>query len=195
MLCRVADICEQHYQADALAQACRSLSDRIHTAISQHAIVEHSKYGEVYAYEVDGFGSHLLMDDANVPSLLALPYLGFCSIEDPIYQNTRRLILSEDNPYFFKDGAIEGIGSPHTGLGQIWPMSVILRAMTTSQMDEIQNCLDILKRTHAGTGFMHESFSAKNPESYTRSWFCWANGLMGELIHKLSQSHPECLRV
>ena len=107
---------------------------------------------------VDGFGSALCMDDANVPSLLAAPYLGYCSFKDAIYQNTRKMIWSGNNPYFFKGKAGEGVGGPHVGLNYIWPMSIIMKAFTTDDSEEIRACLKQLRDTDGGTGFMHESF-------------------------------------
>jgi meiotically up-regulated gene 157 (Mug157) protein len=132
---------------------------------------------------VDGFGNQLFMDDANVPSLLSLPYLGCLSPDDPLYLNTRNFVLSENNPFFYKGTYAEGIGGPHTGWhDQIWPLSIIMRAMTSRDEKEIKYCIDILVATHAGTGFMHESFHKDNPEKFTRKWFAWANTLFGELL-------------
>ena len=125
------------------------------------------------------------MDDANVPSLLAMPYLGTVSLKDPIYQNTRRMVWSKDNPYFFRGTAGEGIGGPHIGYDMIWPMSIIMRAMTSCEDDEIRKCIKMLRNTDGDTGFMHESFHKDNPEKFTRHWFAWANTLFGELILKL----------
>ena len=141
--------------------------------------------GDVYAYEVDGFGQYNLMDDANVPSLIALPYLGDVDINDPIYQNTRRFVWSEDNPYFFKGTAGEGIGGPHIGYDMIWPMSIMMKAFTSQNDEEIKTCVKMLMDTEAGTGFMHESFHKDNPAKFTRAWFAWQNTLFGELILKL----------
>lgn len=193
MLARVAHICEEHFHNPMLSQDCLQLSSEIHKAIAQHGIVTHTHFGQVYAYEVDGYGSHIVMDDANVPSLLALPYLGYCPNDDPIYQNTRKLVLSGENPYYFKNESFEGIGSPHTGLDRIWPMSIIMRALTSEDVIEVKSCLKMLKCSHADTGFMHESFSISNPETFTRSWFCWANGLFAELILRVIQKFPELL--
>ena len=153
--------------------------------MKKHAIVKHPKYGKIYAFEVDGFGNSYLMDDANVPSLLAMAYLGDVSLNDRIYQNTRRFVWSEDNPYFFKGEAAEGIGGPHIGYDYIWPMSIMMRAFTSTSDKEIKECIETLMKTDAGTGFMHESFHKDNPEKFTRAWFAWQNTLFGELILKL----------
>ena len=168
-----------------LAQECRALAAEVQAALERYAIVEHPKYGRVYAYEVDGFGGAILMDDANVPSLLALPYISDVPASDPVYQNTRRLVWSEDNPYFFRGSAGEGIGGPHVGYDYIWPMSIIMRAMTATDTAEVAACLDQLKKTTGGTGFIHESFHKDNDTKFTRAWFAWANTLFGELILKL----------
>lgn len=168
-----------------LAQECRALAAEVQAALERYAIVEHPKYGRVYAYEVDGFGGAILMDDANVPSLLALPYISDVPVSDPVYQNTRRLVWSEDNPYFFRGSAGEGIGGPHVGYDYIWPMSIIMRAMTATDTAEVAACLDQLKKTTGGTGFIHESFHKDNDTKFTRAWFAWANTLFGELILKL----------
>ncbi|PID88538.1 MAG: hypothetical protein CSB03_00840 [Bacteroidia bacterium] len=154
--------------------------------MQKYGIVAHPKYGKVYAYEVDGFGNHTFMDDANVPSLLSLPYLEAVPSEDTIYQNTRRLLWSKDNPYFVKGKAGEGIGGPHIGTyDRIWPMSIIMRAMTSRDDEEIRQCIKTLRNTDADTGFMHETFDKDNPEKFSRKWFAWANTLFGELLVKL----------
>ncbi|HXP23311.1 MAG TPA: glycoside hydrolase family 125 protein, partial [Candidatus Sulfotelmatobacter sp.] len=124
----------------------------------------------------------------------SLPYLGCCTPDDAVYRRTRRRALSESNPYFFKGKAAEGIGGPHEGLNMIWPMSIITQALTSTDDREIRQCLRWLKATHAGTGFMHESFDKDNPAQFTRAWFAWANSLFGELIVKLSQERPALLK-
>jgi meiotically up-regulated gene 157 (Mug157) protein len=147
--------------------------------------VEHPKYGKIYAFEVDGYGSHLLMDDANVPSLLAMGYLGDVPMDDPIYQNTRRFVWSTDNPSFFRGKAGEGIGGPHVGHDMPWPMSIMMLAFTSKDDNEIRHCIEMLMSTDAGTGFIHESFHKDDAKNYTRPWFAWQNTLFGELILKL----------
>jgi meiotically up-regulated gene 157 (Mug157) protein len=156
--------------------------------------VKHPTYGEIIAYEVDGFGNVLMMDDANAPGLLSLAYLGLLSPEDPLYRRTRSFALSVDNPYFFRGKAGEGIGGPHIGKDYIWPMSILMRALTSTSDDEIAQCLQTLCATTAGTYFMHESFFKDDPEKYTRPWFAWANGLMGELLLKLRRERPALLK-
>lgn len=182
---KAAEILIKVNQKQDLADKCLSLADEVETALKRYAIYNHPVYGKIYAFEVDGFGNHLLMDDANVPSLLAMPYLGDVAVEDPIYQNTRRFVWSESNPYFFKGSAGEGIGGPHIGYDMIWPMSIMMRAFTSNDDSEIKECIGMLLNTDAGTGFIHESFHKDNPTNYTRAWFAWQNSLFGELILKL----------
>ena len=182
---KAAEILANVNRRDDLASRCNALADEVHAALMEHAIYDHPKYGKIYAYEVDGFGNHLLMDDANVPSLLAMAYLGDVAIDDPIYQNTRRFVWSDDNPYFFRGKAGEGIGGPHIGHDYIWPMSIMMRAFTSQDDAEIRACIEQLMRTDAGTGRMHESFHKDDATRYTRSWFAWANTLFGELIIQL----------
>ncbi|WP_460637572.1 glycoside hydrolase family 125 protein [Larkinella harenae] len=175
----------------ALAKECRALADEVEKALKQYAVYTHPKYGKLYALEVDGFGNHLLQDDANVPNLISLPYLGSMSASDPIYRNTRRFSLSADNPYYFKGKAAEGIGSPHTLVNNIWTMSLTMRALTSTDDQEILAQLRQLKKTHAGTGFMHESFDKDDPAKFTRKWFAWANTLFGELVLKVVNEKPQ----
>ena len=171
------------------ASQLEALADEVEQAIQKYGIIEHPDFGKIYAYEVDGFYNHNCMDDANVPSLLAMPYLGTVPVDDPIYQNTRNFVLSKANPYFFKGKAGEGIGGPHVGLNYIWPMSIIMRCNTTNDPKEIQHCVRMLRDTEANTGFMHESFNKDNPNDFTRSWFAWANTLFGEMIYRLVQEN------
>jgi uncharacterized protein len=168
----------------AFAARCQALASEVRQAVEAHARVVHDVHGEIYAYEVDGFGNHLFQDDANVPSLLSLPYLGCCPSDDPLYLRTRAFVLSDDNPYFYRGPAAEGLGGPHSGLGMIWPLGIITRALTSRDRHEVSACLAELKATHAGTGFMHESFSRSDATHFTRKWFAWANTLFGELILK-----------
>jgi len=177
-----------------LGQIALNLSKEIDDAIQSYAIANNkvSSLGNVpvYAYEVDGYGGKVFMDDANIPSLLALPYLGYLDQSDKTYQNTRAAVLSYDNPFFWKGSAGEGIGGPHVGYGYIWPMSFIMRALTSDSDDEITNMLNLLKATTANTNFMHESFWKDDANKYTRSWFAWANSLFGELILVLADQRP-----
>ena len=182
---KAAEILEKVNGKETQARECRNLADEVAAALQEYAVVDHPKYGKIYAFEVDGFGNRLLMDDANVPSLLAMGYLGDVPLDDPIYQNTRRFVWSEDNPWFFRGKAGEGIGGPHIGYDMVWPMSIMMRAFTSQDDNEIRECIRMLLATDAGTGFMHESFNKDNASNYTRPWFAWQNTLFGELILKL----------
>ncbi|HET9505351.1 MAG TPA: glycoside hydrolase family 125 protein [Hymenobacter sp.] len=175
------------------AQSLTALADEVAAALRQHAVVKHPQHGDVYAYEVDGYGSHVLMDDANVPSLVALPYLGAVPATDPLYQNTRRLLLSLDNPFYYKGKAGEGIGGPHVGADMIWPIAITVRGLTSTDDAEIRACIQSLKATHAGTGYMHESFHKDDASKFTRPWFAWANTLFGEFLWKVYQEKPQLL--
>ena len=181
------EICRECYGESELAGKCRVLSGEIRRGIERYGVVEHPKYGRIYAYETDGLGRYNLMDDANSPSLLSMPYLGYCDREDPVYQNTRRFILSADNPYYFQGSIAKGVGSPHTPEGYVWHIGIIMQALTSVNRGEIEACLDMLAKTHAGTNYMHESFDPSDPEVYSRPWFAWANTLFAELLHKLME--------
>lgn len=170
-----------------------ALAATVEKALQQHATVETKLYGKVYAYEVNGFGSYNLMDDSNIPSLLSLPYLGAIKNNDPVYINTRKMVLSADNPFFFRGKAAEGIGGPHVGQDMIWPMSITMRGLTSNNDVEIKTCIESLRTTHAGLGFMHESFHKDDPKKFTRSWFAWANTLFGEFLWKVYKEKAHLL--
>ena len=166
----------------AFRAECTDLADEIGTAAAQYGKHRMPDGTIVWAYEADGFGNTLFMDDANVPSLLGMPYLDICETTDLLYQATRAAVWSDANPYFFKGTTAEGIGGPHIGLDMIWPMSLIMRALTSDDEVEISASLATLKATTADTGFMHESFHKDDPSQFTRPWFAWANTLFGELV-------------
>ena len=182
---KAAEILETVNGRPALASECRSLASEVEAALKKYAVYNHPKYGKIYAYEVDGYGNQLIMDDANVPSLLAMAYLGDVEPTDRIYKNTRRFVWSLDNPYFFKGKVAEGIGGPHIGMNMIWPMSIMMKAFTARSDDEIKWCIETLLKTDAGKGFIHESFYKDDASGFTREWFAWQNTLFGELIIKL----------
>ena len=190
---QLAEIETKVLHNDAFAADCLALADEVDAALKKYAVVKHPKYGKIYAFEVDGFGNYYMMDDANVPSLLALPYMGYCKASDKVYRNTRRFVWSEDNPYFFRGKAGEGIGGPHCGYDMPWPMSMIIRGLTTEDPAELAECLRQLRDTDGGTGFMHESFHKDDAATFSRSWFAWANTLFGELVVKVANTHPEIL--
>jgi meiotically up-regulated gene 157 (Mug157) protein len=154
-----------------------SLKQTIQKGIDQYGIVNHPECGKIYAYEVDGLGHQLLMDDANVPSLLSLPYLGFCSPTDDLYLNTRKFILSPANPFYFAGSQAKGIGSPHTkpSKNRIWHIALAMQALTTLHKEEKWNLIQMMCNTDAGFEYMHESFDVDHPDQFSRKWFSWAN--------------------
>jgi uncharacterized protein len=190
---QIAKIAGTVYHDSALANESNALAAEVQKALQQHAVTTHPAFGKVYAYEVNGFGSYNLMDDANVPSLLAMPYLDSIKSNDPVYQKTRSLVLSGFNPFFFKGKAAEGIGGPHAGMDMIWPLSIIIRGLTSSNDAEVRSCVQTLVATHGDTGFMHESFHKDNPKKFTRKWFAWANTLFGEFLWKVYREKPQLL--
>jgi len=177
-----------------LAHQAALLSAQVGEAVRRHALTEHLHHGTIFAFEVDGFGNRLFMDDANLPSLLSLPYLGVIDARDHRYQHTRGFVLSPDNPYFFQGKAAEGIGGPHISMDMIWPLAIVVRGLTSLDDRETAECLKSLANTHAGTGFMHESFHKDDPAKFTRKWFAWANTLFGEFVLKLMKERPQLLR-
>jgi meiotically up-regulated gene 157 (Mug157) protein len=190
VLKHVVTFAQQFFADDEMAQCAQQLHDEIAAGIAVHGIVEHPRYGKIYAYETDGYGQYMLMDDANVPSLLSLPYLGYCTPHDPLYQNTRRFVLSEDNPYYWTGRSGQGIGSPHTPARQIWPIALAMQGLTSTDAQERALLVRMLVETTASTGYMHESFFVDDPAIFTRSWFAWANSLFSEFILSLPGYRP-----
>jgi meiotically up-regulated gene 157 (Mug157) protein len=179
---QLADMANTILHDPAMANQAGALADEVENALRQHAIAT-TPAGTIWAYEVDGFGGQVLMDDANVPSLLSLPYLD-SSPDSALYARTRSFVWSVQNPWFFRGSAGEGIGGPHIGPDFIWPMSQIVYALTSNSPQEVTRAIQMLKASSAGTGFMHESYNRNDVKKFTRAWFAWANTLFGELIGK-----------
>lgn len=171
-----------------LHKSASALSEQIKNGINNFGIIKDDDYGSIYAFEVDGLGNVLFMDDANIPGLLSLPYLGICNYDDPLYLRTRRACLSSKNPFYFEGKFAKGIGSPHTPKNFIWPIALCIQAMTTFDCNEIAELLSMLLETTGGTGFMHESFDKDSPQSFTREWFAWANSMFGEMVYRLYEN-------
>lgn len=182
VLMQIQTLAEKIFKDKALADKALALEKEIRKGIDQYALYEHEAYGTIYAYEVDGLGNQLFMDDANVPSLLSIPYLGFASVDDPIYQNTRNFILSPENPYFFQGEHAQGIGSPHTPENYVWHIALTMQALTSDSKEEQKRILDMIFATDADTRQMHEGFNVDNPSEFTRPWFAWANSLLSVLM-------------
>lgn len=192
---QLATMVDQISHDTAFANECAALADEVAAALAQFSQTDTADHGRIWAYEVDGYGNTLRMDDANAPGLLSMDYLG-CVVpsQRALFEHSRAFALSDDNPYFFRGSAAEGIGGPHEGFGYIWPMSIMFRAFSSTDDREIIQCLRWLRDTTAGTHFMHESFWKDDPTRYTRPWFAWANSLFGELILNLAAQKPSLLR-
>ncbi|HEL0661138.1 TPA: glycoside hydrolase family 125 protein [Streptococcus equi subsp. zooepidemicus] len=170
------------FKDQTIARRAHALRLAIQKGIEEHALVTNSKGETIYAYEVDGMGHYAIMDDANIPSLLAAPYLGFCAKDDPIYLATRQTILSSENPYYYQGSAASGIGSSHTPKNYIWHIALALQGLTALDQKDKADMLDLLVATDAGTHLMHEGFDVNDPSHYTREWFSWANMMFCELL-------------
>ena len=157
-----------------LAADAEGLAGRIDAGIGEHAVDD-----DVLGYEVDGLGGRLVGDDANLPSLLALPLIGWCTADDPTYVATRETVLSATNPWYYGGSAASGVGSPHTPAGHVWPLAIATAGLTSTGDGSAE--LELLARTTAGTGLMHESFHVDDPGTFTRPWFGWANAMFSEL--------------
>jgi len=183
----LAALARDALQDGALSQAATALRTDIERGIQTYGTVAHPRFGQIYAYETDGFGNYGLMDDANVPSLLSIPYVGYRARTDPVYLNTRRFVLSAENPYYFEGHVARGIGSPHTPAGYIWPMALAMQGLTASDPGEQRAVLRTLVASAAGTQLMHESFHPDDPRQFTRPWFAWANSLFAQLVLEWSR--------
>lgn len=175
----IAEIAETVYGDQALAKDAKALEEEVREAIAKYAFVPQKDY---YAYEVDGFGQYLVMDDANMPSLLAMPYFGWCRKDDPSYLATRKVLLSSLNPYYYTGDAISGIGSPHTPEDYVWDIAVAVQGLTSTSKQEQLECIRMMERNDNGTLQMHEGIHVNNPAEYTRPWFSWANSMFCELV-------------
>ncbi|TQS74266.1 glycoside hydrolase family 125 protein [Ornithinibacillus gellani] len=178
----VKEIAAEVFQDEGLANQAAALAKEIDDGIQTYGRVEHPQYGTIYAYETDGLGHYNLMDDANVPSLLSIPYLGYCEVDDEIYQNTRKFLLSKLNPYYYEGKAAKGIGSPHTPEQYIWHIALAIQGMTAQTDEEQAAVLQMFKTTDAGENLMHEGFHVDDPTQFTRAWFSWANSMFSEFM-------------
>lgn len=183
---QLAEIAKDVLRDNDLREKAIQLANEIQQGIEEYGKVSHPTYGTIYAYETDGLGNHVLMDDANVPSLLSMPYLGYCDLDDPIYQNTRKFLLSNENPYYFHGKIADGIGSPHTPEQYIWHIALAVQGMTAQSQEEKFRLLQLLKTTDGGANYMHEGFHVDDPALYTRSWFAWANSMFSEFVLRLN---------
>lgn len=180
----LAEIAQAVWQDTGFASDALRTRQEIVRGIEAYGIVHHPRFGRIYAYEADGLGHFRIMDDANVPSLLSLPYLGYLAPDDPVYQNTRAWLLSEENPCYFRGKAACGVGSEHTVKGNVWPISLAMQGLTAANPAEKEQMIRLLLDTTAGCGRMHESFDAGDPAQFTRPWFAWADSLCAELIYE-----------
>ena len=164
------------------ADRAKTLREEVQSGIQLYGEVFTPNYGYVYAYEVDGLGHQLLMDDANIPSLLSAPYLGYTRSDSLVYKNTRRFLLSKDNPYFYAGSVARGIGSAHTNDGYVWPLSIIMQGLTTSSSGERRDVLQELLSSDPGDHLLHESFDPNDPQRFSRKDFGWPNALFSEYV-------------
>lgn len=181
VLTKLAPIFTEVLQDEKRADICKQLISNIQMELDKYAIVE--KDGKrIYALETDGLGNYNLMDDANIPNLLAMPYYEYPYIDEQIYQNTRAYMLSFENPYYFEGKILKGIGSPHTPKNRVWPLSLIIQALTSENKVEINECVDMLVNSTGGTGYIHEGVDKDDDTIYSRAWFAWANSLFAYMI-------------
>lgn len=184
---QIAELSSELLGDETLAARAKELRDEIIGGIKKYSTVEHPDYGKVFAYEVDGLGNYHLMDDANVPSLLSLPYLGCVDADDAVYQNTRKMLLSCANPYYFEGEQAKGIGSPHTPKDYIWPISLCIQGLTSNDKTEIVELINTLENIDADTCLMHEGVHKDDCSKYTRPWFAWANSIFSEFAEKAAE--------
>lgn len=178
----LGDVEDRVYRDRSRAREARGMAEQIHRAVERNGLVNMPGFGRVYAYEIDGRGHANMMDDANVPSLLSIPYFGYSNVHDSAYRATRAFVLSPRNPYFFRGKYAEGIGSPHTPRGYIWPLALVMQALTSTDSVESDRAMSFLAISDTGDHRLHESFNSDWPEAYTRDDFAWPNALFAELM-------------
>ena len=183
---RLAVLLEEVADAPTEAAEARRLSEEIRGALAEHGLIDGPEGQKIWAYEIDGRGEHRFLDDANVPSLLALPYLGCVDAEDPVYLATREAVLSRRNPYYYAGLYLEGVGSPHTPKDHVWPIAKAVEGLTTSDRAEKLRLLQQMIATDGDTGMMHEGVHVDEPTTFTREWFSWSNSMFCELALDLA---------
>jgi len=181
---QMGEIAEWVFRDMTLVKELKKLEQEVDHGIQLYGIYRHPEFGPIYAYETDGFGNYCLMDDAGTPGLMSIPYLGYTTADDPIYQNTRRFALSKQNPFYFEGKAARGIGSPHTPQGYVWHMALSMQGLTATSNEEKLEMIAMLEATDADTGFMHEGFHSDDPTIFTRKWFAWSNSLFSLLVYR-----------
>lgn len=174
-----------------LAQSATTLASQIQSGIQRYGRVFSRRYGGwMYAYETDGYGHSKMMDDANIPNLTALPYIGWCSTNDAVYLNTRRFTLSSDDPYYYTGRYASGLGSSHTPKGWVWPLGIIGAALTATTRQTIATAIAMLDDSDTLNGLMHESIDPDNPQQFTRPEFGWANAFWADLLFRTVAGYP-----
>ncbi|KPV58695.1 glycosyl hydrolase [Paenibacillus sp. A3] len=181
---QMREMAEWVFRDLAFVDELKKLEADVDHGIQLYGIYRHPEFGPIYAYETDGFGNYCLMDDAGTPGLMSIPYIGYTTPDDPIYQNTRRFALSKQNPFYYEGKVAKGIGSPHTPPDYIWHMALSMQGLTAVTKEEKLEMLAMLEATDADTGFMHEGFHADDPTIFTRSWFAWSNSLFSLLVYE-----------
>jgi hypothetical protein len=184
----LADLARVGYADRALASRALALSARVHAGIERYGRFYDFRFGWIYAYETDGRGDVRLMDDANIPNLLAAPLYGYVTRSHPIYANTRRFVLSPANPYFFEGRVVSGIGSPHTPDRWVWPLAIATRAMTAGDRMEVAQQLAMLSAATATSGAVPESVNADDPSLFTRADFGWSNATYADLLFRTAST-------
>ncbi len=190
---QAAELLIQLHRDQETAGQCRALADEVERALREYAVVVHPQYGRILPYEIDGYGNYYCIDEGNIPSLLSLPYLEAATPGGPLYLNTRRFVLSSANPYYCAGRAAAGPAGPHCGQNMIWPLGLIMQALTSTDDQEVRRCLLTLQKTHAGTGVMHTAFNQDDPNQFVGPWFAAANTLFGELILQSYKERPHVL--
>lgn len=186
---KAAEMANIGYEDTKLESECRSLAFDIDEGIKEYGVIDNDRHGKIFAYETDGKGNYVLMDDANSPSLLSAPYLGYVKADNELYKNTRSFILSNDNPWYFEGSAAKGVGSPHTGIDKIWHIALSMQALTSTDKEEVKECIKMLTTTDAGTLLMHESFYKNDAKDFTRPWFAWSNSLFAEILIRIANGN------
>ncbi|MCK2031141.1 glycoside hydrolase family 125 protein [Microbacterium galbinum] len=182
----LAEIAREVLHDEVLAADALALSDELRAGVSAHGIIDGPDGEPIYAYEVDGLGGALVMDDANTPSLLSLPLIAPEVIDREIWEATRRVVLSPANPYWFAGTALRGIGSPHTREGRVWPIALAVEGLVGTPDDRIR-LLRMIAETDAGTGHVHESIDVDDPAVFSRPWFSWAESMFCELALQVAE--------